>query len=143
MSSKFISPHESDWMVGIKKVDNGYILQTCIKNDDKTENLKELLFETKGEDPTSELHVFKDLMYELIDIFAIDNSKHDEYNLKIKVERNEELDDLKIKHEISDNDIFNPMQSGVISGGQNNNISLWKNSKGGLLKSNQKGDFTL
>ena len=73
-----------DWKLEIKKVNNGYILKGRFGN---SENITEQVIEDNNID-NSKLEGMKNVLYEVMDYFAVYYSKHNKENLIIKIEEN-------------------------------------------------------
>jgi len=73
-----------DWKLEIKKVSNGYILKG---RNSETEILMEKVIEESNID-LPELNAMQNLLWEIMEYFAIFNSKHNPYHLNVKIEKN-------------------------------------------------------
>lgn len=79
-----------DWTAQIDKVSNGYIMEVENEIEDGTIVTRLVFEEAEAYSDMvarkSELDTFCKLVRELAEYFAIFNSKHERYNLKIEVE---------------------------------------------------------
>jgi hypothetical protein len=93
--SRFINPSEGDWILAIKKVSNGFVIQetngTWYKKDVEDSKIIETVFQEKEDNFTNQgddLENFCDVLYHIQEAFGIFNSKHNDKNIEIKVIKN-------------------------------------------------------
>jgi hypothetical protein len=79
--------------IKIEKAENGYILSWY--EDDGQDGVKDTCMVFQYDDDTkpveSELKAFQLLVYNLMDVLAVPDSKHNPYRLKININQNEDL----------------------------------------------------
>jgi hypothetical protein len=73
---------EDDWMITIRKVQNGYICEYHDETIDGYPMLKKLVFEEKTDE---DLQTMKEVLWFIKEYFGIFYSKHNEQNLDISV----------------------------------------------------------
>jgi hypothetical protein len=80
-----------NWNANIEKVSNGYIMEVETDDGEGPPLTSTLVFEEADsyddmEERKAELDAFVKMVWELADYFAVSNSKHEKYNLRIEVE---------------------------------------------------------
>jgi len=68
------------WELNIKKIDNGYLLTTA------GEDTHEYVFQERDEDEDNDLETVREMLYQVLEHFAIFYSKHNKKNIKIEIE---------------------------------------------------------
>jgi len=71
------------WALHIEKSNNGYILQGKFGNSESI--TKQVIEIEDAEEWISERKAMQQLMWELMDYFAVFNSKHDKYRLDVRI----------------------------------------------------------
>ena len=87
LNSKFIKPDRDDWILGVKKVGNGYIIQTAMGADEDENGHIPIKEEVVAEDGTEfeEHEAAACLLYKVLEFFGPSYSKHNKKNVIIKV----------------------------------------------------------
>lgn len=84
--SKFIKPDKDDWIFGIKKVSNGYVIQKVNGID---ENEQFHIEEEVIQQNESEYEATLDLLYSVLDFFGPRSNDHNKKNIKMTLEEQE------------------------------------------------------
>lgn len=79
---------ENKWELNIEKVSNGYVL-TGKFGDSEIIEKKVITLEENLEIKNAKLEAIRQVMWEVQEFFGVYNSKHDKYNLDIKIIENE------------------------------------------------------
>ena len=77
------------WRLLVQKADNGFFCEWYEENDDKETDCKNVVFEESDKE-TGEFACMANLLYFVKEHFGIYYSKHNKYNLEIKVVKNKE-----------------------------------------------------
>ena len=88
--SKFIKPDNDDWMLGIKKVGNGYVIQTANGTDEGGHiHIAEEVVEEKDIE-FGEHEATVGLLHKILEFYGPNYSGHSRKNVVIKLEGEDE-----------------------------------------------------
>ena len=84
--SKFICPDRNDWIIGIKRVSNGFVVQEVTGTDDEVK-IEEFAYQEKEDVLSDEkdLEVMADLLFHIKEFLGCSYSKHKKKNIEIKI----------------------------------------------------------
>jgi hypothetical protein len=89
--SKFIVPTSDDWVLGIKRVGNGYVIQMANGADEEGHiKIEEYVVQEKDSVEDSEMEATCDLLYKVLECFGPNYSHHRKKNIIIKIEEEKE-----------------------------------------------------
>jgi len=69
-----------EWSLNIIKADNGYILESFEENEDGSKTKKQVVIQ---ESETDELKAHQQLLWEIMEFFNFQGSKHDSERIRI------------------------------------------------------------
>ena len=79
-----------DWKLNITRTDNGYLLEFIDTNDDGEPISKKHVIQDNEQ---NELKSHRELLWEVVEFFNFQGSKHDKERIRIVIEKQNEEDD--------------------------------------------------